>query len=251
MDERMKYSQLIERFVNGEMNDEQVRAFEKELAHNNLLLKEYLLEQELNKTISNEDMIEFRRKLNRIVLDSHKKSKVTLRLLQSRTFQYSAAASVVVLIAVIFLVFLMPLRISDDRLFSMYYSSDQPLRVTRSTTDIVEALRNYQNRKYYEAIQQFNYILEANPDNSAIRFYTGISYIETKQFDLAAQCFDNISNNNKSLYKKSAEWYLGLCQLKLGNVDKATLIFKQIQDDPSHDFNTDATHILEEIKKLK
>jgi tetratricopeptide (TPR) repeat protein len=247
----MKYSQLIERFVNGEMNDEQVRAFEKELAHNPELLEEFLLDQEISNAISETEIIEFRSKLGKIVRESRKKSKGVMVYLQNRTFQYAAAASVVLLIAFVSFFSLMPHRISNDRLFSMYYNSDQPLRITRSTTDIVEALKNYQNRNYSEAIKQFNIILESEPDNSAIRFYTGISYIETKQYDKAAGYFENISLNNNSLYKKSAEWYLGLCQLKLGNKEKAVEIFNRIKNDASHDFNLDAMEILREIESLK
>ena len=112
-------------------------------------------------------------------------------------------------------------------------------------------MRNYQNKDFVNAIEQFNLILQTDGDNSAVRFYTSICYIETGQFDKAIEYLSDIVHNNNSLYQKPAEWYLGLCFLKNNRTAEAVDLFRMIADDKAHDYQKDALRILTEIDQME
>lgn len=250
MDERAKYSLLIERYLDGEMDHEQARAFLRELGENNDLAREFQFELDMNRAISDQDMIDLRNKISGVLRQSSQRRTGLVRHLVSSPYRIAAAASVIILVAAAFFIFLMPQKTTSDRLFHTYYDSDQPLRITRSNSELIEALRNYQNKDYEKAIEQFNIILLNDPDNSAVRFYTSISYIETKQFDQAITYLTDISTNNRSAYQKPSEWFLALCYLKIGKQPEAADLFRQIAGDNSHDYQDDAKRILKEIGHL-
>lgn len=250
MNEKLHYSLLIEQYLNSEMDEEQARNFLLKLKEDKDLAAEYKFETELADAIRDEDTLELRRKLM-VVLQESRRKTVTLRFLYSRPYLVAAAASVILLITTVFLVFLLPGKPSNEKLFSNYYNSEQPLRVTRgSDTDLMEALRLFQNKDFLPAIDHFNIILQGDPDNSAVSFYQSICYIETGQFGQAIINLEEIAHNNNSLYRRSAEWYLALCYLKIGETERAVDMFRRIADDKIHDYQEDAEQILRDLKRI-
>ena len=250
MNDKPHYSLLIEQYVNGEMDEDQARNFLLKLKEDKDLAAEYKFEMELTDAIRDEDTLELRRKLMKILHESKRKPGY-LRYMYSRPYQIAAAASVILLLATIFLVFLLQRKPSNERLFSNYYNSEQPLRVTRgSDTDLMEALRLFQNKDFIHAVEHFDLILQGDPDNSAVRFYQSICHIETDQFGKAIINLSEIARNNNSLYRRSAEWYLALCYLKIGETERAVDLFRHIADDKIHDYQEDAAQILRELKRI-
>lgn len=251
MNEKLNYSLLIEKYISGEMDEEQARNFLLRLKEDKDLAAEFKFEQELSDAISDGNTLELRRKLMKMLQESKKKTGI-LHYLSSRPYQVAAAASIIILLTTAYLVFLMPHSSTNERLFSSYYDSDQPLRITkRSGTDLMEALRNYQEKDFLSAIDQFNLILKADSNNSAVRFYTSICYIETGQFDQAITYLSSITHNRNSLYQKPSEWYLGLCYLKMNRTDEAVDLFRQIAGDKIHDYQQDAVKILRELDRME
>lgn len=250
MNEKLHYSLLIEQFLNGEMDEGQARDFLKRLKEDRDLAAEYKFEKELLEAIGDEDTLELRRKLMKIMQESKKKTFI-LRYMYSRPYQIAAAASIILLIATVSLVFLLPHKPSNERLFSNYYNSEQPLRITRgSGTDLMEALRFFQKEDFLPAVEHFNIILQGDPNNSAVRFYASICYIETGQFGQAIAYLSQIAQNNNSLYRKSAEWYLALCYLKIDETERAVGLFQHIAGDKIHDYQKDAAQILKELNRM-
>ncbi|MBP6977600.1 MAG: tetratricopeptide repeat protein [Bacteroidales bacterium] len=251
MNTKLKYSKLIEKYLNGEMDEAEIRDFLSGLKEDKVLAEEFRFDSELTAAIEDEGMLEFRQMLMELIRDS-KDKKGVVRTLLSRPYRIAAAASILLLLAATWFLFLTLSHPSNDKLFSNYYDSDQPLRMTRrSGTELVEALRNYQDKDFIQAIEQFNQILETDSRNSAVQFYASICYIETGQFDDAIRYLSDITSNTNSLYNKPAEWYLGLCYLKTGRTNEATEIFRKIASDPIHDFQKDAAKILSELNKRK
>ena len=250
MNEKVHYSLLIEHYINGEMDEEQAGNFLLRLKEDKDLAAEYKFEQDLSVAISDEDTLELRKKLMKMMQESKTKTTV-LRYIYSRPYQYAAAAVIILLISAVSLVFLMPHKPSNERLFSSYYNSEQPIRITRgSGTDLMEALRLFQNKEFQQANDYFSLILQGDPNNSAVRFYSSICFIETSQYDQAITQLSQIAQNPNSLYRKSAEWYLALCYLRINQTEKAVGLFRQIADDHIHDYQKDAIRILEELNQI-
>lgn len=249
MNDNLRYALLVDRYVNGEMNKEEIMSFEEELQKNKGLQANVQLENDLNTVLAQKDILEFRQKMAEVMMRQKeiKQPAKTFRL-TSRRIQL-AAASIIILILVSASLFLfLPRQSSNTKLFEKYYDSDRPVHVTRSgDVDLVEALRNYQQKNYEEAILLFNDVLITDPNNSAIRFYTGISFIETEKFTDAISCFQEIIRNNHSLYVEPAEWHLGLSYLRNGDEDLAVAQFKKVAADDISYYNSKATKILEQM----
>lgn len=249
MNDNLKYALLVDRYVNGEMNKEEIMSFEEKLQKNKYLQADVQLENDLNTVLAQKDILEFRQKVAEVMIRQNEiKQPVKIFRLTSRRIQL-AAASITILILVSASLFLfLPRQSSNTKLFEKYYDSDRPVHVTRSgDVDIVEALRNYQQKNYEQAILLFNDVLITDPNNSAIRFYTGISFIETEKFTDAISCFQEIIRNNHSLYVEPAEWHLGLSYLRNGDEDLAVAQFKKVAADDISYYNSKATEILKQM----
>lgn len=246
MNEKLKYALLIDRYLNGEMDAEELHSFEEELQYNDELYVDLQFEKDIEHILSRNDILEFRDKVNKIV-DEAREEKPRGRVIRiaSRRMQL-IAASIAILIAVsASLYFLYPRSYSNDKLFSMYYDSDRPVHVSRSgDASLVEALRHYQQKDYENAIVLFNEILDEQPANFSIRFYTGISYIETKQFSKAIEYFTHIIDHNNNLYVEPSEWYLGLSYLGNEQPDMAIQQFKIVAGDEISFYHDKAREIL-------
>lgn len=249
MNDNLKYALLVDRYVNGEMNKEEIMSFEEKLQKNKYLQADVQLENDLNTVLAQKDILEFRQKVAEVMIRQNEiKQPVKIFRLTSRRIQL-AAASITILILVSASLFLfLPRQSSNTKLFEKYYDSDRPVHVTRSgDVDLVEALRNYQQKNYEQAILLFNDVLITDPNNSAIRFYTGISFIETEKFTDAISCFQEIIRNNHSLYVEPAEWHLGLSYLRNGDEDLAVAQFKKVAADDISYYNSKATEILKQM----
>lgn len=249
MNDNLKYALLVDRYVNGEMNKGEIMSFEKELQKNKDLQANVQLEKDLNMVLAQKDVLEFRQKIAEVMIRQKeiKQPAKTFRL-TSRWLQLAAASITILIMVSAALLFFLPMQSSNTKLFKKYYDSDRPVHVTRSgDVDLVEALRNYQQKNYEQAILLFNDILITDPNNSAIRFYTGISFIETEKFAEAISCFQEIIKNNHSLYVEPAEWHLGLSYLRNGEEEMATAQFKKVAANDISYYNSKATEILKQM----
>ncbi len=248
MTRKLKYSQLIERFIAGEMNEDELRWFSNELQLNTELSIELKLDKDLDKVLLNEDVIEFRRKLLSIY-DEKKQSAPKVVRLQARKWQLAAAAAIAVLmITGGALLFTQQRSYTPEKLFSMYYDSDRSIELTRSgNANIVEAVLKFQQKDFQGASLLFAEILDRDSSNMAVWFYNGISYIETDRIDDASKAFKFIIDDKKNLYGEHAEWYLGLCYLKNEQIDFAVNQFRKIAVDPNNYHKEEAERVLDKL----
>jgi len=250
MTRKLKYSQLIERFIAGEMNEDELRWFGKELQTNAELSRELKLDKDLDNILLDEDVVEFRRKLISVFNES-KEHEATTRIvrMQPRRWQLVAAAAIAVLmIAGGAILFTQQRSYTAEKLFSMYYDSDRTIELTRSgNANIVEAILKFQQKDFQGASLLFAEILDKDSSNIAVWFYNGISYIETNRIDDAVKAFRYIIDDKNNLYVEHAEWYLGLCYLKNEQIDFAVEQFRKIADDQKNYHNKEANKILEKL----
>jgi len=249
MTRKLKYSQLIERFLAGEMNEDELRWFSKELQFNAELSTELKLDKDLDNILLDEDVLEFRRKLLSIYNEKKEVNAPKIVKLQPRRWQLAAAAAIAVLmITGGALLFTQQRSYTPEKLFSMYYDSDKSIELTRSgNANIVEAVLKFQQRDFQGASLLFAEILDKDSSNMAVWFYNGISYIETDRIDDAATAFKYIIDDKNNLYVEHAEWYLGLCYLKNAQIDFAVDHFRKIAADQDNYHKTEALNILDKL----
>jgi len=247
---RIKYTELIDSYVEGEMDQESRKQFEAELSVNEDLAREYNLELDLSKALLQDDLIDFRAKCldaqQELNLSEKKLSKVVKI---TRKYWYAAASMLLIgLIVGGFMVF-SPGSYSTEKLFRMYYKSDETIVTRSGNVNIAEALKCFAQSDYVTAEGLFTKILAEEQDNFAVMYYSGISNIELKNYPEAIQRFDNIIKNGDNLYIENAEWYLGLTYLAAGDVEHAESIFGVIASKTDHYYFDEAKGILEKIGK--
>jgi tetratricopeptide (TPR) repeat protein len=244
----MRYTEWIDRYVGGELDEESRRKFEAELKVNRDLALEYNLENDLSKALEQDDMIDFRAKCMEAQEEVNLAEKKLVRIVHiTRKYWYAAASVLLIGLIVGGMLLFNPGGYSPEKLFRMYYSSETIGPSRSGNVDMVEALRYFSKNDFQAAEALFDEILANDPANIAVKYYSGISNIEIKNYPKAIQMFEAIVNNGNNLYIDNAEWYLGLTYLASQQVDKADKIFRGIADNEKHDYNAKAKDILEKI----
>jgi tetratricopeptide (TPR) repeat protein len=245
----LKHSASIEQYLADEMSASEKEAFKKELRSNPELSQELKLSQTIDSAISNEDIIDLRKKI--LIASESNKSISTpgkIILMNTRKWWY-AAASVIVLLAVSATLFLQTRNtITNDSLFSQYYNSENIIDQTRGDQNILEAVIKFQEKDFATASVLFKNIMDKDNSNIAVWFYYGIANIETKHYENSITAFNTIIKQNDNLYIEHAEWYLGLCYLKNNQKDKAIDQFMTVASDPDNIHKKEAKNILEKLQ---
>jgi len=248
---KVKYTEWIDSYVGNELDEAGLKSFEMELSINHDLALEFNLEKDLEKVLSQQDLLDFRAKCilaqNELNLSGRKFVKVVQF---TRKYWYAAASLLLIALVAGSLILINPGGYSPEKLFKMYYKSGETIGVSRSGNgNMVEALLFFSKNDFQAADGLFNKILANDPKNFAVMYYSGISNIEMENYSKAIQMFESIIQDGDNLYIENAEWYLGLSHLIAGNADQASKIFESIASTPDHYYAKDAKSILEKIKK--
>ena len=245
----INYSVSIEQYLANELVPPKRLAFSKELQSNPELASALKLSQSIDSALERDDIIDLRRKLiaainaGRVV-----EEEVPVVRMYTRKWWY-AAASMLVLCAVAATLYLQtPRTITNDSLFSQYYSSENIVDQTRGDQNIVEAVIKFQQKDFKTASVLFKSILDKDKSNIAVWFYYGISNIETKNYENSIKAFKTIIEQNDNLYIEHAEWYLGLCYLKNNQKEKAIDQFIVVASNPDNFHRQEAKNILEKLQ---
>lgn len=246
---RVRYTEWIDSYIGNELDAAGVKKFEKELSINQDLAMEYHLERDLEKILSQQDLLDFRAKCMVAQSELNLSSKKFVKVVQfTRRYWYAAASLLLIALVAGSLVLLNPGGYSPEKLFKMYYKSGETIGVSRSGNgNMVEALLLFGKNDYQAADVLFDKILSNDSKNFAVMYYSGISNIEMKNYPKAIQMFETIIADKNNLYIENADWYLGLSYLASGNIEKATGIFNTIAETPGHYYAKDAKSILEKI----
>ncbi|MBP6871166.1 MAG: hypothetical protein KBC43_04110 [Bacteroidales bacterium] len=247
----IRYTEWIDSYVEGELDEAGMRQFEEELEINRNLALEYKLDKDINEALLEEDILDLRAKCM-TAQNEYNLSRSRLARVVQFTRKYWYAAASVILIGLIAggLMLMNPGGYSSEKLFKMYYKSDPSVGISRSgNVNMVEALRVFSMNDFKAADKLFDKVLETDPGNIPVKYYSGISNIENRNFEKAIAMFEDIISDGDNLYVENAQWYLGLSQLAAGKINEAVEIFGIISRKQDHFYHKDAESILEKINK--
>jgi len=250
---KVKYTEWIDSYLEGELDDAGRKKFEGELLINRELAMEFKMEQDLQEVLADEDLIDFRAKCVEAQNDYNLSTRQLARVVQfTRKYWYAVASLFLIALVTGSLVLFNPGSYSSERLFKMYYKSGEAVGVSRTgNANIAEALLLFSQKDFEAAEGQFDEILVNDPENFAVKYYSGISNLELKNFDKASMMFESILANGQNLYVENAKWYLGLTYLVTNKSHDAVSIFEQIAANPQHHHQKDASSLLEKLKKAE
>ena len=241
-------SKLIDKFITGKLEDTELWEFKINLENNEELAHEVELRKEIYNTINNERKMELMKTLVSIRTNKQKRRfKINI---YSRQVQ-ALAASIIVLMMIgagVLTNYIGNSDVSNYNIYTEYFIDEGSLLTTRSNAETSNALvksgiRLYNNEMYQQAISLF----DSNPENVIARLYSGFSYMNLKQFDMAENQFKYILNQGDNIFIDQAEWNLGLSYLADNKTDQASTIFAKIASENGA-YSTQATNIIKELK---
>jgi len=248
---RVKHTEWIDAYIEDELDAAGKYEFETALKTNSELALEFQMEQDLNKILHEEDLLDFRSKCIQAQNEQKVATRKSVKVIQfTRKYWYGLASALFIGIIAGTILLLNPGDYSGEKLFKMYYKSGETIGISRTgSVSVAEALLYFGKNDFQNADELFDQILLNEPRNFAVMYYSGISNIELKNFQKSIRMFENILQDKDNLYTEFAEWYLGLSYLALEESHQAASLFESITGSPDHLHAKEASSILDKMEK--
>ena len=96
------------------------------------------------------------------------------------------------------------------------------------TEYLKKSLKLLSEKKYTNAISNFNTILKHYPNDVNAQFYIGFSYFNMSKHEKSSLFFDKAMNNSFDFFYEDAQWYKALSLEGYGKLKEAKKLYKEI-----------------------
>lgn len=242
------FSYFIERYITGEMDQNEKLWFEKELEGNSSLQKELILRKKADAALFRHDLIDLRNKLT--LLEKERRGKlVTSGARKGVVLRFAATIAVLMLLGGLYLI--STGSQSNEALykknFQVYLSSGPSRTGELRYSDFEAALDLYKKSDYANAAIRFREYLKSRPQAAEAKLIYGVAEMKNNNFPAAKSSFRSIIDNADNYYIDEAQWYLALCYIRTNEKQEALTQLKSIVITNSI-FRDKATKL---IKKLR
>ncbi len=233
MKTKENYRELLEAYLNGEISQQEQKELDELIQKNPEAASEWELSNLIQTVIADDDLHEFDDVVKSVVEKERKKEKTYHWLHSPAASTFAAAASVIIILGLAWrLMFSYP---TPDRIFSKYYTPIEANFTVKSGGNqsnqiLFKAFDYFNQQNYQQAAELFAQVLAQEPENIPARFYNGLTDIELEKYPEASRHFRYVINDKDNFYVEEAEWYLGLCMIKLEELDRALEIFLNISN---------------------
>ncbi|MDC8003373.1 hypothetical protein POV27_04885 [Aureisphaera galaxeae] len=240
----------IEKYLDGELNPEEAKAFEARLANDNELKTAFEETKAARNLITAAGRMELKETFEGF--EKEMKSSESSDSEQVRVIPLWAkrvmpiAAMIVVFVGVYW--FMLGGTYTTESVYNKYYEVyDAPSALRDSGTETPlhwnTAVRYYNEGKYNEALRNFEKS-EAEIPEYLVDFYSGICAMSKKNPDYASAVsyFLDVEKRDND-YRQQALWYRGMALLGQGEKDKAFAVFHSIVEAKSYGYR-DAQKII-------
>ena len=244
------FSHFIERYIAGEMGEDERKWFETELEGNENLRTEVDLRKKTELILKNQNLISLRNKLSD--LEKHRKEKEPAVKKTGRPVYLKYAAVITALAVVGGVVLFTGKHTSGEEVINKYYKSYEPPASQRSASSVENAdfslaLEFYNTNDYANAALFFSKVVESNPKDMQSVLMKGVSNFEDKKYPEAKMSFSTVIEENNNLFIETAKWYLALCYIKTNETEKAVSQLQGITYEGGI-YSKDAKKILRKLK---
>jgi len=242
--------EIIEKYIDGELEGEELLNFEELLSTNQDIKREYNLSMEINNSIIEDDVMALRETMD-YMYEEESIVQRTPSVFAKRKFYYAAASAALLIAAGGLVQRLTGPEMNNDTVFNKYYNPyDVTVTYRSGNTEVdrilLNALERYEEHEYDEALLLFEEVLDKRQNDMAVNLYSGISYMEEEKYQKATISFNQIISNNDNLFIEQAKWYLSMCYVKTENIDKAELVLNEIIQEQSY-YKDQAKKVLRDL----
>ncbi|MCG8327548.1 MAG: hypothetical protein MI974_07680 [Chitinophagales bacterium] len=268
--------ETIDRYIKGELVEEELLAFEAKMKENAALKEEVLIQQQLFNTLNdkttewalykedpnNKLQQELKQKLNTPEYQSisEKIQHIGQEYIQElppkknlsiRYKRFISAAAVVLFLIVAGISYTIINNQSVDRFYYEYaqWETELPSFVEKNATEstFAEAEASFRNKEYIKAIQLFESIEEDNELYPYSLLYIGASYASSNKDLQALKAFNQLAQMDAFAESSKGLWYATLIHLKQGDKDKAVDLLNIIIKDSNNYHYNQAIQLLEQL----
>jgi len=167
-----------------------------------------------------------------------------------RVYYVLGALVFVIILVVVALPTIKKYSANERILFEKYY---EPYAISKEIDihdpvfhDVTGAVETYTKGKYFESIIRFQKLMEYNPELVFIKFFLGLSYIETNQYRKAEAILEELTDAKGNNYQYPAIWYLALLHLKQNQNEEAREYLTMLLQD-KNEYSVHAREILNSL----
>jgi len=240
----------IERYLQGDLKEKEVREFEHSLENDRALFREFKLRKEIEDALLEDDVMELRNQMQDVM---ERQSTNPVHWFKRKAMIATVVGALLLGLGGIGYHYYQNTHApTTDKIFQEYYQPYEATVTFRSGTEnevnglLTNALHEYKQEDYRTALQLFEQVLNKKEDVAA-SLYSGISHMEIQKYQKANKSFDTVIEDKDNLFLHQAKWYMSMCHIKLDNKDKALALLEELSQ--QHGYYRDKSK--EVIKKLK
>ena len=212
---------MINRYIDGEMNAEELKAFEQQMQQNADLKKEVELFREVNETLK----MKLHPDANELALrdtleemrDQYFQSKA--KVVSFKRYRWMAAAAVL-LIAFVSITLWAPWKKDLYKQYAYIKMPGVEERGVPGDSLLRDITAKFNKEKYTEIISSFEIILKSDPQNSFLHYYYAIALLMDGQVEKSRTELSQLYNGS-STFKFDAAFYMALSYVKAKDKVKA------------------------------
>ena len=230
----MDYKEIFDRYLDGRLSGEELRAFEKSLREDPELADELDQYKKLQSTSEKLISVESADQQAKADIDDYKQKDIA-RDIDMQNFKrtldqadrrrisplwYAAAVALVGAITIAFILLLKgqtEMPVIYAKYYEPYHQSEKIFEITRSNDDLYFAVQLFESGDYSRASVLFKQLADSSGFTPYSHFYSGLIYIHQEKWELAVEAFNLVIASGDSDILSDARWYLGLCYLRVQN----------------------------------
>ena len=243
---------MLDRYLRDEMDEQERRLFEEQLATDEALSEELDLQRDTIEGIGIDGSHALKKRLQAVEAELKNPAPVVVDDKETnRRFLMTWVAIAASLLTVVLLGYLFVPSSSPEELYVAYYQPFPNLinPAQRSTeveeeTALEQAVRAYDEQQYDQAITLF-----AQGDalsDPGYTFYYGASHLAADQPEQAIPLLERVVEESNGLFYEPGLWYLALAHLKANDPAAARPYLQTLAEQPG-DYTEEAQELLDKI----
>jgi tetratricopeptide (TPR) repeat protein len=247
MEINQEITEKVEKYLLGDLNENESREFEFEISQNDDLRKEV---EHIRLVINGIEYLgdtQLNARLNSIYNSINDQSPLLIKLIVKNKV-LAIAASLLLLISTFFVIsHISDSMMNSESVYLTYYSTPVYNKITRNNSDESgKSAELFYNRKEFEkAYEIFKDISTLKPNDLSNTLYMAICLNEMGHDSIAAVNLKKIIDHNHPALADDAIWYLGMLYIKQSNTEEAAQYLTKLKDDKSSYYNERAQEILD------
>ncbi len=235
---------LIDKLILNEISELELTQLEAAISESPKIRNEINFRKDINKSmeyLGNEDL---RKLLNRI----HEEEIEGKTAPKKHHWKIPLFFLFALGIALLIYQFTKPVKISSHLVYAEYFSP-YPSSEERGEDEakLIQGFKaHYSDKNYQKALDQIKPIL--NTQNNEMKLMAGICALESDDFHLSTQLFNDILSTKDYYFQDHANWYLALTYLKQDKIKEAITILTQLKNNPKADHHKQAMELLKKIR---